>query len=481
MKLFLKDDNAVSVVVGAVLLLAIVVTFFSIVTSNWVPIYEGDAEAKHSELMSDNFRNIKHQSELTDSLPRSLVVDLGTEDVPLVANSRSIGYLELNATEGDLIISTNVTKIVEADDPYQFGVLVKDMADIPNPITAFEFDFFQTETGTTTQAGLDDPFDVQFRTTTHNRWIHFFAGETSGKDLALVLRYGTPAEIWTNREIRVYQNQPVPDPNIYVYNDDYLYVNMLTNGTYLELTSLDPVTINGVTYNNGDQATLYDLVQHYMSIGETYIFDYVNYNHVLESSQKFEYITTDNVTNLTYSNTDESYLFDNSRIGGGTFKIHSDYNFMVDQSYIYENGAVILKQKEGAVFKIEPPMSVSSTNGSLELGIWAVVLEGDYQKFGNDIEKMYITADTETIVEGDTDRITITKNLYPESSDLWVRYFEDMKNEIIYLNNTGNGTINVTLDLSLNSTPQFIKMDIADTSMIHLNVKTHDLRIADSP
>jgi hypothetical protein len=245
MKLFLKDENAVSVVVGAVLLLAIMVTFFSVVTSTWVPIYEGDAEAEHSKQMSDNFRNLKFQSELTDSFPRSLIIDLGTEDVPLVSNSRSIGYLELNETEGDLIISTNVTNIMEADDPYQFGVLVKDMADTPDP-------------------------------TTHNRWIHFFAPGTSRRDLAINIRYGTPVEVWENKQIGVYQS--IDDPlNIYVSDEDLVHIDLLTNATFLELTSPDPVTINGTTYTNGDSAPLFDLVQHYMSIGETYIFDYVNF------------------------------------------------------------------------------------------------------------------------------------------------------------------------------------------------------------
>ncbi|NPE28237.1 hypothetical protein HNV12_09765 [Methanococcoides sp. SA1] len=432
--------------------------------------------------MSDSFRNLKFQSELTDSLPRSLIIDLGTEDVPLVSNSRSIGYLEMNETEGDLIISTHVSNIMEADDPYQFGVLVKDMAQVSNPITAFEFEFLQTVTGTTSGAGLDDPFDVQLRTTTHNRWIHFFAGETSGKDLAINMRYGNPSEFWENKAIRVYQNQPVPDPKIYVYDDDYVHIDLLTNATFLELKSANPVTINGHTYHTGESAPLFDLAQHYMGIGETYIFDYVNYNHVIDSTQTFNYVTTDNVTNLTYSNTDGSYRFDGSRIGGGSFKIHSDYNFMVDQSYIYEGGAIILKQDDGAVFKVQPPISVSGTNGSLELGIWGVVLEGDYQKFGNDIEKMYITADTETIVEGDAENITIIKNLYPETKDIWISFFEKIKSEIVTLNETGNGAINVTMNVSLNSTPQFVQMSVIDmNSTIHMKVKTHDLKIADRP
>ncbi|WP_305064464.1 hypothetical protein [Methanococcoides sp.] len=480
MKLFLKDENAVSVVVGAILLLAIMITFLSVVTSTWVPIYEGDAEAEHSKQMSENFRNLKFQSELTDSLPRSLIIDLGTEDVPLVSNSRSIGYLELNETEGDLIISTHVSNIMEADDPYQFGLLVKDMADTPNPITAFEFEFLQTGIVTSNPGGVDDLFDVQLRTTTHNRWIHFFAEGTSGKDLAINMRYGTPVEVWENNAIMVYSTSD--DPKIYVYNDDYVHIDLLTNDTSLTLMSDNPVTINGTTYTNGDSAPLYDLVQHYMSIGETYIFDYVNYNHVIDSSQRFEYVTNDHVTNLTYSNTGDACFFDDSCIGRGTFKIHSDYNFMVDQSYIYENGAVILKQDDGAVFKIEPPISVSGTNGSLELGIWGAVLEGDYQEFGNDLEKMYITADTETIVEGDTGTVSITKNLYPETKDIWISFFEKMKSEIVTLNETGNGTINVTMNVSLNSTPQFVKMNVIDTnSTIHMKVKSHDLKIADRP
>jgi hypothetical protein len=66
----IKNDDAVSVVVGSILVLAVLVTFMSVVTSTWVPIYEGNAESDHSDEMFDSFLDLRKQIENADEFPR---------------------------------------------------------------------------------------------------------------------------------------------------------------------------------------------------------------------------------------------------------------------------------------------------------------------------------------------------------------------------------------------------------------------------
>ncbi|MCD4703081.1 MAG: hypothetical protein K8R64_02060, partial [Methanosarcinaceae archaeon] len=116
MKRLLSDEKAVSVVVGSILVLAILVTFMSVVASTWVPIYEGNDEAQHSDQTYNSFLKITKQIQNADEYPESTTFGLGTEGSAFIARSNSVGSLELNDTESVMFITTNLTMDISASD-----------------------------------------------------------------------------------------------------------------------------------------------------------------------------------------------------------------------------------------------------------------------------------------------------------------------------------------------------------------------------
>ena len=155
--------------------------------------------------------------------------------------------------------------------------------------------------------------------------------------------------------------------------------------------------------------------------------------------------------------------------------MESDYNFMVDQSYIYESGAVILKQEDGAIFKVEPPIFVDndSVSNDLIISFQTVVLTGDRAVSGNGLETIQtVLANPEYMASGLTDNITIIKDTTSELYDLWYSYFSDLGNFV-------NGTTAIYTDLSNESIHRVsinIKSNTTDPD-IFLTVQTKEIKI----
>jgi hypothetical protein len=206
-----------------------------------------------------------------------------------------------------------------------------------------------------------------------------------------------------------------------------------------------------------------------MKLGGNYLFDYVNYNGVRESSQVFEYQTTNRTTNVTYVNNTRMITMNNSEIGKGTLEMESDYNFMVDQRYVYDSGALILQQKDGAVFKTQPPIQVSNRSGDVSLSINTILLKGDIERRGNDMENLYITANSVETINGYTENVTITKYPTEDTWDLWYNYFREMEDEIQDVGPTS---------VTFNNTSEYVRLNIEDSSPgIYLSMKSSEITI----
>ncbi|MCK5488098.1 MAG: hypothetical protein KAI86_17885, partial [Desulfobacterales bacterium] len=128
MKNLIENDEAISVVVGAILILAVLVTFMSVVTSSWVPIYEGDAEAAHSDDTNEVFMGIHKQIELADEFSNSATVDLGTDEMAFIKGSNSVGYLEVNENTSGLFLTGNISRTdIPSTSDVGIGIDVEDL------------------------------------------------------------------------------------------------------------------------------------------------------------------------------------------------------------------------------------------------------------------------------------------------------------------------------------------------------------------
>ena len=457
MKDLIKNDDAVSVVVGSILVLAVLVTFMSVVTSSWVPVYEGNAESAHSDDTHKTFMDLRKQIEFADEFSRSTAIDLGTDEMPFMSNTNSVGYLELNESDGVMALTSTIQSSGVGG-----SVGVGDSLNIRNlnltqdaPIREFTFNFIM-DTSYVYIKRLSDPalslpdgFIVVLQSETPDR-LKIIVEEVGtpyslgryrneGMHLSVKLEYWDilgNVERWEDTwDINIIGSEDAFDL-VYIGDYTYLDINMLSTGTLL--------------YNStGANETFHDLIQYYMKQPDagTYDLRYIDYNKIVEGTQTLCYNTTTGGISGT------SPVMDNLTIGGGTLTLRSDYNFFVDQSYIYDSGAIILNQNDGAVFKVGggPIYVTNDSNNNLILNIKTTVLQGDYQAGGNGIETIRTQLDGSYYASGFTDNVTITKNTTPELSNLWNSYFEEL-NSTIYTTTNANSTYdNMTLHIWSNT------------------------------
>ena len=474
MKNFIKNDDAVSVVVGAILLLAVMMTFLSVFTSSWVPIYEGDAEADHSDTTQRTFMDLYKQIEYADEFTNSATIDLGTDDVSFIKNSYSVGYLEVNESSGGLFLNGILTRI---DYPESSGagvgldIIGLNMSS-DTPLTEFYYDLTQIYGPN----DLHDNYMFQMATT-HNRWITMYNGVSPGNALTIIIKYGDddPTVKWM-------EVAPLNSPTPYV-NDHVLHVDLLASSPTLELINGGPLFINNSTgtpipYNNGDFAPLGDIIQHWVKLGEgTYFINYMQYTGVTDGEVVITVGNPSGYNTTTMGDGVEQFvIFNNAtaKIGGGTLTMASDYNFMVDQSYVYDNGAVFLVQHDGTVLKTDPPITASDDSGKLSLSFNTVELKGDLQASGNGVETLYTKLDgNERLLYGNTDLLVIVKETTREYYKFWKSHFDE-------LNATANNVtnINATLINNTDQTNMTLTINATNNQSFYVTVNTKKIQIS---
>lgn len=458
MKDLIKNEDAISVVVGSILVLAVLVTFMSVVTSSWVPIYEGNAEADHSDAIFDTFVDLSKQIENAEEYPKSTTIKLGTDEMPFISNTNSVGYMEVNESEGILTLTTEIDRSLPG-----FGegdsFSVKDLnISQATPITDFRINFtldityiYSRPNSWTYLLALPDGFALVLQSDTLDKLKITIeeVGEVTGsgryrnQGTYLRIRYeytdiSGNVERWENASsvdnIRLGIVDGITWSNDGAYT--YLNINLLEDFVLnLEYADLYPVTVNGIQYNLGGYTSLYNLSQHYLKqpADGTYDFYYTTYNKIIDSNLILLYnTTTDTVGGTTPS-------LNNVTIGSGTLTLSSDYNFFVDQSYIYDSGVIMLLQDDGAVFKAggEPILVSSDPHNNLILNLRTVDLQGDCETSGNEIEMIQTCLEDTYTFRGFTRNVTLTKDTRPELKDLWDSYFEEI-NSTINLNTTAS-------------------------------------------
>ena len=457
---FTKNDDAVSVVVGAILLLSILVTFMSVVTSSWVPIYEGNAESDHGDDLFEAFLDFRKQIENADEFPRISTIDLGTDDMPFMKNTNSVGRLELNESAGAMTLTSVIYSSVTGSDVGD-SLIINDLnTGEESPIQNFTFDLILNS--------ISD-FDIELNSKPPTKLeIEIEDGELENT-IEITIKYnGNPVEKWGNYSI------PLGTTGI-IYNDTNplapsLFVDMLSPDILLELDAdgSNLVTIGTGNYSEGNLCPLNELIQHYLKLSpEDYDFTYKDDDGISDGVQTLLYNTTIGTLGGTRPK------LELTTIGGGILTMESDYNFMVDQSYIYDNGAVILKQEDGLIFKVDPPIFYDKNNvtGDLKISFQTVILTGDYMVSGNGLETINVVLPTlEYNAGGITEAIAITKDTTPELYGLWHSYFSDMMD---FVNNDTNADC---YDMS-NGINQ-VGVKINNTPSILLTVQTKEIEIS---
>ncbi|WP_440954179.1 DUF7289 family protein [Methanosarcina sp. Mfa9] len=115
---FLRSESASSTVVGAVLLLAIIVTVFSVVRLGYIPEWKNDAEYSHMNDVWEDMTELKSKIDLmtivlasepdssNTEVTMSVPFHMGGGDLPLVGSIKSSGTLSVNKDDCTMTVIT---------------------------------------------------------------------------------------------------------------------------------------------------------------------------------------------------------------------------------------------------------------------------------------------------------------------------------------------------------------------------------------
>ncbi len=110
----------------------------------------------------------------------------------------------------------------------------------------------------------------------------------------------------------------------------------------------------------------------------------------------------------------------------GNIRYSSNNGYYVDQTFTYENGAVIVSQRERSLMKLDPSISIENQSGSLLVDLTLMEIAGDRVVItSNGIEEIKLTSNDwiEEFENKSLTNLTISMNTsYPSA---WAKYLND--------------------------------------------------------
>lgn len=131
---FLRSESASSTVVGAVLLLAIIVSVFSVVRIGYIPEWKNDAEYSHMNDVWEDMADLKSKIDLmtivlasdpdsSNTITMNVPFHMGGGDVPLIGTIKSSGTLSVVNKEECKMKVTAVSESGNWSNTTQYGTV----------------------------------------------------------------------------------------------------------------------------------------------------------------------------------------------------------------------------------------------------------------------------------------------------------------------------------------------------------------------
>ncbi|WP_440954183.1 DUF7289 family protein [Methanosarcina sp. Mfa9] len=143
----------------------------------------------------------------------------------------------------------------------------------------------------------------------------------------------------------------------------------------------------------------------------------------------------------------------------GTVSYRPSNLHYVEETYCYENGALIVSQGDRSVMKLAPGIVLERAPGSVNFLVRAVTLEGERGVMSsNTVEDIRLTTQYFNNiyppgVEGFTNITSANLTIYTENKEAWEEYFENSAEEI-NLQSTDYGLSNSTYTVTFSLHPQ---------------------------
>ena len=175
-----------------------------------------------------------------------------------------------------------------------------------------------------------------------------------------------------------------------------------------------------------------------------------------------------------YNSTDPTDLYGVSK-GNVTFTSQNAY--ISDQSYVYEQGAVLVRGRSGEAAMRVPPHfgAVKDALGNLEVTMLFISLSGDFASFAGTanivLETRLVTSDHNVYEGGDWSLgKDISLNLTTPHVAAWASYFNDTLTRP--LTNLTPGT-----DFSITTGPEWVRLDLSGVKKMDLAVAIIETRL----
>jgi len=431
-----SDNNAVSTVVGAILLLGLIVLCIAFVEVHYVPSWGADDEARHLRDVFVDFSTVPSRIDTlvlandTDAVSKQRI-KLGVGDMPLMAPGKSWGTIGAVPLEGNFTVEANVWRVNTTRNGTLFHNFTDDGLDIINVSSISVFDIYLWETA-------------------NNSWIYINLtrqGNQSGgvginytSDKLTITTRGDDDKITDKMEINrdIDLTSPGPGYNIDLLNPCYGFSKVLSDTEIpYNLTITNSTGVNGWYYT-----------------------DYYNLT-------RKEYSITSN----------------------GTLIYKSMNRYFLDQKFIYQNGAVFLCQPPDASMRISPAITIENvTNESARMTIPMVTVVASEGRIpmisGSDVEELQLEldhADSIALAEDiNTNIVNITIEAPEGDEDFrrnylweWVQYFDTIVERTpVHMKrpsdddfNNDNTSVSITLNGSIRLEIRDIEIDGRVTSI----------------
>ncbi len=366
---------AVSTVVAAILVMAVVTTFITALNAYYIPSLATDHEIKHMQDVRGSFVELAARSSSGTDGAR-IQVPLGDGGVPFISSLSTSGTITTKPDHGWINISLFNSYVVK--DTFEFTNNSSYRMDNITGLSRISL--------TMEKPLVDDNFSI---VTSMNDSINVVY---SPNGYLKVTTYKNASEVIFNSYVETPQSWPVNT----IFSLDILDPVYGFSGLLDEYQSPFNVTING------------------SSSGSFYIdYDKLNY-----SDNEFVY-------NCNYTS---------MNVSTGYVKYSSSNNFWMDQNYIMENGAVILEQASRSSMRSEPYVVLDESRGLLNIYVFDLV-GVDNSISGNGEAVLNVWTDNDRSYSYPfVENISIAvKSLSPEA---WESYFLEFSGNVSVENET---------------------------------------------
>lgn len=391
-----RDDRAVSVVVGAILLLGIAVSTLVLFRLTYVPQAGEQAEADHLRDVARALTGVDERLlaaiEGGDGPPRSTAVPTTPDYPSLVPSAGSGGSLAFRPEAGEVAVSSPNLLMHTRNGSAQLG---------PQGAEAW------TEVGA--QSSLEDVMNVL------GLWVKVTEpSPTDGDRLAVEVTDGAGAFAGEFRATTTVDGQVdlaaetlrPPAPGERVFHNHLLSIELARWDADYTLDVLTPVY--GMAY-------LIDSAERPLTL----TFENAGLDHAYLAT--YEERVGVGMTRLVGAG-EEIAPYDR-RFPSGSLAYTSANQYFVDQELVIEHGALVRIQSEGGSFVIEPPLRVQATDEHASVSFSIPTLEGTSVSVSGGPVEVRTTPTSGQTIGASAGELTLTFSTL--SPGLWADFLRD--------------------------------------------------------